>query len=122
MRAGVADAQLHRGQMGRGPDIEVDHAGIAYDFGPHEVGYGLVVGGGRLEPGHGTRGRPNGHRLWTLPTEPRVFVSHHCYFAPVLPGLLDDGPGVRLSGRHRAFGGGFTVKGRSCSAPLPTIP
>ena len=57
-RAGVTDAQLHRGQMGRGADIEVDHARVGYDLAPHQVGHGPVVVRGRPEPAWGTRGSP----------------------------------------------------------------
>src|SRR5437016_4986951 len=44
--------------MGRGPDVEVDHAGIGDDPGPDQVGDGLVVVGGRLEARQGAGGRP----------------------------------------------------------------
>ena len=58
-RAGVADAQLEGRGMRGGPDVEVDHLGVADDAGPDEVGHELVVlGRGGERAGRARRGPP----------------------------------------------------------------
>ena len=56
--AGVADPQLDGGQVGAGPDVEVDHPGVGDRARRDELGDHGVVVGGRLDLAGRTRGGP----------------------------------------------------------------